>query len=225
MFGIGVSLVAMIAVRLFTPLAWTWYVLVGTGICVVVGLLASRRRGWTRCRTHERAPARLVIEKAIAARVFPAAAVEVGSGDGAMWSDAIGFTTFDQRRPIALDTPFDLASLTKAIADDDGRHGTGARPALYGSPTRWRRSFAEWRGADRDGGDGSRSARARVGSAGAAARSSARRTTEFEHDICTMPLEYPPRTRSIYSDLGFILLGFLAADRGGAPLDRAVRRI
>ena len=42
---------------------------------------------------------------------------------------------------------------------------------------------------------------------------------EFEHDICTLRLEYPPRSRSIYSDLGFILLGFLAADRGGAPLD------
>ena len=32
------------------------------------------------------------------------------------------------------------------------------------------------------------------------------------------PLEYAPRTQSIYSDLGFILLGFLADDRGGAPL-------
>ena len=41
---------------------------------------------------------------------------------------------------------------------------------------------------------------------------------EFEHDICAMPLEYAPHTRSIYSDLGFILLGFLAADRGHAPL-------
>ena len=35
-----------------------------------------------------------------------------------------------------------------------------------------------------------------------------------------MPLEYSPRTQSIYSDLGFILLGFIAEDRGRAPLDR-----
>ena len=40
--GIGVSLGVMIAVRLFTPLAWTWYVLVGTLICMSVGWLASR---------------------------------------------------------------------------------------------------------------------------------------------------------------------------------------
>jgi SSS family solute:Na+ symporter len=46
MAGIGVSLVAMIAVRLWTPLAWTWYVLAGTAICVTVGMavsLAARR--------------------------------------------------------------------------------------------------------------------------------------------------------------------------------------
>src|SRR5207302_8210932 len=30
--GIGVSLVSMILVRVFTPLAWTWYVLAGTAI-------------------------------------------------------------------------------------------------------------------------------------------------------------------------------------------------
>jgi hypothetical protein len=42
MAGIGTSLVAMIGVRVFTPLAWTWYVLVGTAICMAVGLMVSR---------------------------------------------------------------------------------------------------------------------------------------------------------------------------------------
>ena len=40
--GIGVSLVSMIGVRVFTPLAWTWYVLAGTAICMAVGLAVSR---------------------------------------------------------------------------------------------------------------------------------------------------------------------------------------
>jgi CubicO group peptidase (beta-lactamase class C family) len=35
---------------------------------------------------------------------------------------------------------------------------------------------------------------------------------EFQRAICTLPLEYTPRTRSLYSDLGFILLGFLLED-------------
>ncbi len=42
MAGIGVSLAAMIGVRVFTPLAWTWYVLAGTAICMAVGLVVSR---------------------------------------------------------------------------------------------------------------------------------------------------------------------------------------
>jgi len=42
MAGIGVSLIAMIGVRVFTPLAWTWYVLVGTIICMTAGLVVSR---------------------------------------------------------------------------------------------------------------------------------------------------------------------------------------
>ncbi len=42
MAGIGVSLAVMIGVRVFTPLAWTWYVLAGTAICMAVGLAVSR---------------------------------------------------------------------------------------------------------------------------------------------------------------------------------------
>ena len=39
---------------------------------------------------------------------------------------------------------------------------------------------------------------------------------EFQHAICSLPLEYPPDTQAIYSDLGFILLGFIVEDAGGA---------
>jgi SSS family transporter len=40
--GIAVSLVAMIAVHQFSALAWTWYVLAGTSMCVAVGAVVSR---------------------------------------------------------------------------------------------------------------------------------------------------------------------------------------
>ncbi len=43
--GIGVSLAAMLAVRTFTQLAWTWYVLAGTVICVTVGFAVSLASG------------------------------------------------------------------------------------------------------------------------------------------------------------------------------------
>ena len=40
---------------------------------------------------------------------------------------------------------------------------------------------------------------------------------EFERAICTLPLEYAPRTQSIYSDLGFMLLGFILEDVNRTP--------
>jgi CubicO group peptidase (beta-lactamase class C family) len=164
------------------------------------------------------ADARKVLLDAIAARVFPAATVEVGATSGPLWRDALGTLTFDDASPAAsASTLFDLASLTKPIATTsvalqlvhDGRLGLDDRVASF---------FPEWRGADRD----PVSVRDLLEhSSGLAARlidppPGGRR--EFEHDICTMPLEYAPRTRSIYSDLGFILLGFLLADRGGVSL-------
>jgi len=36
-----VSLVGMLLIKNFTPLAWTWYVLVGTLICASVGYAVS----------------------------------------------------------------------------------------------------------------------------------------------------------------------------------------
>jgi SSS family solute:Na+ symporter len=42
--GIALSLAIMIAVRAFTPLAWTWYVLAGTAVCAGTGMLVSRVR-------------------------------------------------------------------------------------------------------------------------------------------------------------------------------------
>ncbi len=39
--GIIASLAFMVAINRFTPLAWTWYVLAGTVVCVTVGYLAS----------------------------------------------------------------------------------------------------------------------------------------------------------------------------------------
>jgi SSS family transporter len=52
--GMFVGLTAMLAVKLFTPLAWTWYVLVGTVITFAVGSIASVIAGTDRARVSER---------------------------------------------------------------------------------------------------------------------------------------------------------------------------
>ena len=178
-------------------------------------------------RVHGADAARRILRDAIASRVFPGASVEVGGSNGPLWQDAIGRLSFDESSaspagnpapvgPVAVDTPFDLASLSKPIVTatvfmqlvDAGAVSLDERVSA---------GFPDWTGGDR--------ARATVTdllehASGLPARlvdapPSSRR--EFEHDVCVLPLEYAPRTRSIYSDLGFILLGFLAADRGNAP--------
>ncbi len=66
----------------------------------------------------ERFPAAAaLLREAIGAGAFPAAAVEVGRADEAIWRDATGRLTYDNAsQPVDRETIFDLASLTKVIA-------------------------------------------------------------------------------------------------------------
>jgi len=169
--------------------------------------------------------AQLVLEDAHRARTFPAASFDVGSSDASIWSGAIGTLTFDATaQPAGVQTPFDLASLTKVIATTSIIMELVRTGALrLGEPVS--AFFTDWRGVDRDGAtvrdllEHASGLPARLIDVPPATR------REFEHDIATIALEYPPRSASIYSDLGFILLGFLAADRGGRSLPEQFQRI
>lgn len=159
-----------------------------------------------------------VLEDAVRARVFPAAVAEVGDARAPMWTEALGALTFDASSPAVVhDTPFDLASLTKVVATTTVAMELVRAEALR-LDERVSVFFPEWRGEDRDEVtvadllEHTSGLPARLVDAPPIGR------REFEHDICTIRLEYEPRTASIYSDLGFILLGFLLADRGGASL-------
>ena len=153
--------------------------------------------------------ARDVLVQAIERGVFPAATVDVGGSGGPLWQDAFA---------VPFDTLFDLASLTKPIATASlvMRLLLDRRLALDDSLSGL---FSEWVGSDRAGVsirdllEHSSGLSARLLDAPLIGR------REFEHEICGMPLEYEPRTRSLYSDLGFILLGFLVEDAGRASLD------
>lgn len=164
----------------------------------------------------------VLLRKAIDQQVFPCATLEVGTTEAVLFQDACGRHTYEPSAPAAtLDTVFDLASMTKVIATttiamrliDEGRL------TLDAPVSRW---IADWQGADRRM---VTVADLLEHASGLTAHLPFYRDhtgrTDFEHAISTLPLEYPPRTRSIYSDLGFILLGFLATDAAsGAGLDR-----
>ena len=162
-----------------------------------------------------------MLRQAVEAHVFPAATAEVGTRTDVLWNSAAGGLTYDPHAPFTTaDTIFDLASLTKVIATTTlaMRAVDEARLQLDDPVGSW---LEDWRGSDR----------ATVTIRDLLTHSSGlpaylpffRDCTgrlEFQHAICTLPLEYPPRTQSTYSDLGFILLGFIledaAAKSGGA---------
>jgi CubicO group peptidase (beta-lactamase class C family) len=159
------------------------------------------------------ADARRILQQAIARRLFPAAVADVGSSAGSIWRQAFGRLTFDDDAPFAEEaTVFDLASLTKVIATVSAIMEL-LRTRLIELDEPIAASFEDWRGSDRaavtvrDLLEHTSGLPARLFDAPPAGQ------REFEHDICTLPLEYVPRSVSVYSDLGFILLGFLVAKR------------
>jgi CubicO group peptidase (beta-lactamase class C family) len=163
-----------------------------------------------------------VLRDGVAARAFPAATIEVGRHSGPIWLEAFGALSYDADAPPATpDTVFDLASLTKVVATttlamraiDDGR-------LRLEEPVRG--CLLEWEGSDRS----TVTIRDLLAHASGLSaylpfyRDHTGRP-EFQPAICALPLEYAPRTQSVYSDLGFILLGFIlqdvrSPDRGGA---------
>jgi CubicO group peptidase (beta-lactamase class C family) len=155
---------------------------------------------------------------------FPAAVVEVGSIDGVLWRQSFGRLDYDPASPPTRDdTIFELASLTKVIATSTVAArlvGKGAID-LGDRMSRW---MQEWRGNDRDG----VTLRALLShSSGLTATlpfyRDYRGRQEFQHAICALPLEYPPDSQSVYSDLGFILLGFILEDAAQTPFETVVR--
>jgi CubicO group peptidase (beta-lactamase class C family) len=168
--------------------------------------------------------ARAVLVRAIANRTFPGAVAEIGDSRGALWREALGVHAFDDATAVTPETVFDLASLTKPVGttsivmDLTAAGRVDPREPLTGC-------FAEWRGADREAATVQDLLEHASGLAARLVDPPPDSRREFEHDICGLPLEYVPRTKSIYSDLGFILLGFLAADRGGAPLSELFEQI
>ena len=160
-----------------------------------------------------------LMERAIASRTFPAATIEVGRRDGVLWNAAFRRLTY---APDAVattpDTLFDLASLTKVIATST-LVMRAVDAGTLSLEDRIAGRLPGWRGSDRD----------RVTIADLLEHASGLTAylpffrdhhvrAEFERAICTLPLEYAPRSQSIYSDLGFMLLAFILEDVNRAPL-------
>jgi CubicO group peptidase (beta-lactamase class C family) len=169
---------------------------------------------------------RQLLTEGIAARSFPAAALEVGTRSGVTWRTAAGRLAYEPESPPAgEDTIFDLASLTKVIASASAAMRL-VETGRLGLPDRVSAHLSAWQGQDR--------AHVVVRDllehcAGLTAwmpfHQSCTGTNEVTRAICELPLEYAPWTQAVYSDLGFMLLGDILETAGGQPLDVQVQAV
>ena len=156
--------------------------------------------------------ARAVLESAIQSRVFPGASVEVGTAGEPLWQAGLGTLTYDllpgsdAPTAVARDTVYDLASLTKVLAAATIAMRSVEQGAIA-LDDRVADHVPQWTAADRQ----AATIRDLLSHAsGLPAHRPYYRDLEgedaFVTAIASEPLEYQPGSRSVYSDLGFILL-------------------
>jgi CubicO group peptidase (beta-lactamase class C family) len=164
--------------------------------------------------------AQRVLADALTQQVTPCAVAEVGRARGAVWTTAAGRLSYaGDAAEASVETIFDLASLTKVIATTTIAL-LQTRAGHFTPDLRVADRMPAWRGRERAdvtardllehcaGLPGHRQYYRTLAGRGA-----------FEQAICAEPLVYAPRSTSIYSDPGFMLLGFLLEDTGRTPLD------
>jgi CubicO group peptidase (beta-lactamase class C family) len=152
--------------------------------------------------------------------VFPGAAWEAGTAERPTWAGTEGALTYEPDAPLVeADTVYDLASLTKPLAA-----ATVAMRLVQDDLLDLAADVAAvepaWRGADRV------SVTVADLLEHAAGLPDWLPLWQLHHGrdaivaaAAQAPLAYAPRTRSVYSDLGFIVLGSLLERTGGAGLE------
>ncbi len=154
-----------------------------------------------------------ILDDAVREQAFPCACLEVGTSRGVVFSHAAGHLTYGLgAAPASADTIFDLASLTKVLATMPLAMLAIDR-GLLALDTLVAERVPHWRSDDR--------APATIADllehcAGLTPHLPFYRDhhgrADVEHSIATLPLEYPVATRSLYSDLGFMLLAWILED-------------
>ena len=160
-----------------------------------------------------------VLRAALAAGTATCAVVEIGATDGVRGRVALGrLSRADDAAAADVETIFDLASLTKVLATTllAMRLEEAGRCAMTDRVGRW---WPAWYGPGRDD---TTLADLLAHASGLAAHrplyEGRRGALAFADAICRMPLDAPPRSAAVYSDLGFILLGVILERIGDAGL-------
>ncbi len=166
-----------------------------------------------------------IVEDAVSNGAFPGAVLAVGRRGMLVRLRAFGRYTYDPTAPeVTTDTVYDLASLTKVIVTttvamilvDAGRLDLDAKVSAFVPGFR--------RGAK----EGVRVRQLLTHTGGllwwAPLYEELRGHEAYLERIVEMDLDYEPGTKTVYSDLGLVLLGEVLARLAGAPFEEIARR-
>jgi CubicO group peptidase (beta-lactamase class C family) len=163
-------------------------------------------------------PVERALDAAIAASAFPGCAAAVGGGRGGAWLHGAGCLGEGFPAPARPDTLYDLASLTKVVAATAVAM-TLVRDGLLDLERPAQDYVPAFRG---DGREAVTLLHLLTHSAGLPAwlpLFEAHRSRDvLLAAVCAAPLEAPPGSLAVYSDLGIMLLGECLARAGGKPL-------
>lgn len=166
------------------------------------------------------AAAAAVLDAAVEARAFPGAVAEAGTSDGPLWTHTTGRLTYEDAAAAATPaTLYDLASLTKVIATTSiaMRCAQHDLLALDARVSGW---MPEWRsGPYADVTIRDLLEHASGLPAWLPLFQTRKGRDDFREAIAQVFPDYAPRTTSVYSDLGFIVLGYILEDVGNEPMD------
>ncbi len=165
--------------------------------------------------------ARRIVLGGLSDQAFPAATVSAGRSSGALWEEAFGTLTYDAGAARCTgDTIFDLASLTKVISTASIAMRLVERRQLWLNAS-VRDVLPDF---DRPHWRTVQIRHLLDHSSGLPAHlrlwQTARGVHDYRQAIVSLPLERAPGEASLYSDPGFMLLGWVLDSVGGASLDR-----
>jgi len=168
-----------------------------------------------------------MLDRAVADRAFPGGVLAVGLR-GEIQVHAFGRQTYDAASPaVTPDTIYDAASLTKAVVTTTliAMQVEAGRVALDLPVSRY---VPEWNaGPQPEWRKGVTVRHLLTHSSGLPAHKDYFLTIHSEREaiarICNEPLEYEPGAKTVYSDLGFILLGEILERVTGRTLDQLAR--
>lgn len=176
-------------------------------------------------RNPDFSQAESILREAIDQKIFPGCSVLVGTHEKILWSEGFGYFDYENQQPVTPSTIYDLASLSKVIGTTSTimRLTAEGKIDLTAPVAQYVPEFVTLAPEDQ------KAMRGKVTvtdllhhKSGLPSWKPFYRTLHTYADliqaVASTPLEVEPGTRYRYSDIGFILLGEVAARTGGKPL-------